>query len=76
MLKDSRPHLEKTLANLDTVSAKMAPTIDNLNASMGKANNLVDHLDGVIVENRKEIHDTLAAPANLPRRCAADDQRP
>jgi phospholipid/cholesterol/gamma-HCH transport system substrate-binding protein len=59
MLKDSRPHLEKTLANLDTVSAKMAPTIDNLNASMGKANNLVDHLDGVIVENRKEIHDSL-----------------
>ena len=59
MLKESRPHLEKTLANLDTVSGKMAPTIDNLNGTMGKANNLADHLDGVVVENRKEIHDTL-----------------
>ena len=37
----------------------MSPTIDNLNVTMGKANNLVDHLDGVIVENREEIHDSL-----------------
>ena len=59
MLKESRPHMEKTLANLDTVSGKMTPTIDNLNVTMGKANNLTDHLDGVVVENRKEIHDTL-----------------
>ena len=59
MLKESRPHIEKTLANLDTVSGKMARTIDNLNATLGKANNLTDHLDGVVVENRKEIHDTV-----------------
>ncbi len=59
MLKESRPHIEKTLANLDTVSAKMAPTIDSLNVTLGKANNLTDHLDGVVVENRKAIHDSL-----------------
>jgi len=59
MLKESRPHIEKTLANLDTVSAKMAPTIDNLDVTLGKANNLTDHLDGVVVENRKAIHDSL-----------------
>jgi phospholipid/cholesterol/gamma-HCH transport system substrate-binding protein len=59
MLKESRPHIEKALANLDTVSGKMARTIDNLNTTLGKANNLADHLDGVVVENRKEIHDTV-----------------
>ena len=37
----------------------MSPAIDNLNVTMGKANNLTDHLDGVVVENRKEIHDSL-----------------
>ena len=59
MLKESRPHMEKTLANLETVSGKMAPTIDNVNGTIGKANKLTDHLDAVVVENRKEIHDTL-----------------
>jgi phospholipid/cholesterol/gamma-HCH transport system substrate-binding protein len=59
MLKESRPHLEKTLANLDTVSGKMAPAIDNANGTLTKAGKLTDHLDAVVVENRKEIHDTL-----------------
>ncbi len=59
MLKASRPHLEQTLANLETASGKMGPTMDNLNGTIGKANKLTDHLDGVVVENRKEIHDTL-----------------
>jgi len=59
MLKESRPHMEKTLANLETASGKVSPTIDNLNGTIGKANKLTDHLDAVVVENRKEIHDTL-----------------
>ena len=59
MLKESRPHIEKTLANLDTVTGKMEPILDNINVKLGKANKLTDHLDSVVVENRKEIHDTL-----------------
>jgi phospholipid/cholesterol/gamma-HCH transport system substrate-binding protein len=59
MLKESRPHVEKTLANLDTVTGKMDPILDNINVTLGKANKLTDHLDDVVVENRKEIHDTL-----------------
>jgi phospholipid/cholesterol/gamma-HCH transport system substrate-binding protein len=59
MLKESRPHMEKTLANLETASGKVSPTIDNVNVTIGKANKLTDHLDAVVVENRKEIHDTL-----------------
>jgi len=59
MLQDSRPHLEKTLANLDNLTTQASPLLANLNVTIGKANNLTDHLDGVIVENRKEIHDSL-----------------
>jgi phospholipid/cholesterol/gamma-HCH transport system substrate-binding protein len=59
MLKESRPHIEKTLANLDTVTGKMEPILDNINVTLGKANKLTDHLDAVVVENRKEIQDTL-----------------
>jgi ABC-type transporter Mla subunit MlaD len=59
MLKQSRPHMEKTLNNLETASGKVSPAIDNLNGTISKANTLTDHLDAVVVENRKEIHDTL-----------------
>jgi phospholipid/cholesterol/gamma-HCH transport system substrate-binding protein len=59
MLKESRPHIEKTLGNLETVSAKMTQTLDNLNGTIARANKLTDHLDGVIVDNSKEIHATL-----------------
>ncbi len=61
MLQDSRPHVEKTLANLDTVTGKMSPILDNLNVTLGKANNLTDHLDGVVMENRKQIHDAIVS---------------
>lgn len=60
MLKTSKPHIENTLANLDTVTGKMNPVLDNINVTIGKANKLTDHLDTVIVENRKAIQDTLA----------------
>jgi phospholipid/cholesterol/gamma-HCH transport system substrate-binding protein len=59
MLKESRPPLERTLNNLEVASGKVSPTIDNVNVTIGKANKLTDHLDDVVVENRKEIHDTL-----------------
>ncbi|MGD1102641.1 MAG: MlaD family protein [Terriglobia bacterium] len=59
MMKESRPHMEKTLSNLDTASGKVSPAIDNLNGTISKADKLTDHLDAVVVENRKEIHDTL-----------------
>jgi phospholipid/cholesterol/gamma-HCH transport system substrate-binding protein len=59
MLNESRPHVEKTLGNLETASAKVAPSIDNLNVTIGKATKLTEHLDGVVVENREEIHSTL-----------------
>lgn len=59
LLTESRPRLNKTLANLETASTKLTPTIDNANATVTKANTLADHLNAVVVENRKEIHDSL-----------------
>jgi phospholipid/cholesterol/gamma-HCH transport system substrate-binding protein len=59
MLKQTRPELERTLANVDAASTKMAPTIDNVNVTLGKANTLADHLDSVVQQNRDQIHTTL-----------------
>ena len=59
MLKESRPRLEKTIANLETTSGKLPATVDNVNTTLGKTDKLADHLDTMLVENRKEIHETL-----------------
>jgi phospholipid/cholesterol/gamma-HCH transport system substrate-binding protein len=59
MLKESRPHIDKTLANVESATGKMSPTIDNLNGTIGKANKLTDHLDAAVLENRQAIRDTL-----------------
>ncbi len=59
LLKDSRPRLDRTLANLETASGKLSPTIENANATIHKTNALAGHLDQVVVENRKQIHDSL-----------------
>jgi phospholipid/cholesterol/gamma-HCH transport system substrate-binding protein len=59
MLKDGKPHVDRTLSNLDTASAKLTPTISNLNVAVGNANQLAEHLDAVVGENRQELHNTL-----------------
>jgi phospholipid/cholesterol/gamma-HCH transport system substrate-binding protein len=59
MLKESRPEMKSTLANLSAASGKVGPTIDNVNGTIGRADKLTDHLDSLVLENRKEIHDTL-----------------
>jgi virulence factor Mce-like protein len=59
MLKESRPRVDKTLANLEVASGKLTPTLDNANATLRKTDKLADHLDTVVVENRKDIRDAL-----------------
>jgi phospholipid/cholesterol/gamma-HCH transport system substrate-binding protein len=71
MLKTSKPHIENTLSNLDTVTAKMNPVLDNINVTIGKANNLTDHLDSMLVEDRPAIRQSLQ---NLQTSLAAAEQ--
>lgn len=59
LLKTSRPQLEKTVNNLASASSKVSPAIDNLNGTINKADKLTGHLDSVVEENRKQIHDAL-----------------
>ncbi len=59
MLAESRPHLKKTLANLETASGKFGPTVENADATISRVNTLAGNLNGLVVENRAEIHDAL-----------------
>jgi phospholipid/cholesterol/gamma-HCH transport system substrate-binding protein len=59
MLAETRPRLNKALGNLETASGKLGPTIENANTTIAKANALTDHMDALVMENRKEVHDSL-----------------
>jgi phospholipid/cholesterol/gamma-HCH transport system substrate-binding protein len=59
MLKDDRPRVDRTLANLEGATAKLSPTIDNVNVTLAKTNTLAEHLDGMLVENRTALRETV-----------------
>lgn len=59
MLREDRPHVDKTLANLETASAKFGPTVDQAHETMASADKLVKNLNGLIEEDRQNIHDVL-----------------
>jgi phospholipid/cholesterol/gamma-HCH transport system substrate-binding protein len=90
MLKESRPHMEKTLANLETVSGKMGPTMDNLNGihdtllrlqtSLADAERMINDLDDTLGANRGNLDETLenirATSENLKEFTDTLKQRP
>ena len=59
MLAETRPSLRSTMANIDSASAKLGPTIEKADAAMAKTDTLVTNLNGVVEQNRDEIHATL-----------------
>lgn len=59
MLAEDRPSVKTTLANLDKASAKIGPAIDSTQTTIDRANKLVGNMDGMLTENRAEIHDAL-----------------
>ena len=73
MLKDDRPKLDRTLSNMEVVTAKLSPTLDNVNVTIAKTDTLAEHLDGMLLENRAAIHETLLRLQIYSGRCAAAD---
>ncbi len=59
LLAESRPRLQKTLANLQGASAKLSPTIDHADATIGQVKTLAGNLNGVVLENREQLRETL-----------------
>lgn len=61
MLAETRPRLRSTLENMDAASAKLPATIEKADAAMDKTQTLVTNLNGLVEENRAQIHETLIA---------------
>ncbi|MGE5326600.1 MAG: MlaD family protein, partial [Deltaproteobacteria bacterium] len=58
-LAETRPRLKTTLDNIDAASQKLSPTIDSTRVTLEKTNQLVDHLDALVQEDRPAFNDAL-----------------
>jgi phospholipid/cholesterol/gamma-HCH transport system substrate-binding protein len=59
MLAENRAQIKETLANLDAVSKKAGPLLDNVNGTVNNANKTITHVDGLITENQPEIRASI-----------------
>jgi ABC-type transporter Mla subunit MlaD len=56
MLRENRPEIKYTIHNLNTVSQKLEPVLQDLHKTSEEANKALDHIDQMIGENRADLH--------------------
>jgi phospholipid/cholesterol/gamma-HCH transport system substrate-binding protein len=55
MIAENRPAIKSTLGHLNTSSEKLGPLLDDLRKTSAEANKTLDHVDGLIGENREDV---------------------
>ena len=67
LLDDVKPKLSAALTNVQDVTGKMAPLLDDVKTATNRADQMVAHLDSILADNRedlrvsfKELRDALA----------------
>ena len=55
MLADAQPKVSRTLTNVDQVSTKLAPLVDDLKKTTADADGTLKNLDAVLGENRSDV---------------------
>ena len=55
MLADAQPKVSRTLTNVDQVSAKLAPLVEDLKKTTADADGTLKNLDAVLGENRTDV---------------------
>jgi phospholipid/cholesterol/gamma-HCH transport system substrate-binding protein len=61
ILSENRANLKNTLSNVNAVSARLNPLIDNFNKTAAQANDTLSHIDAVIGEDRPDLHKAIAS---------------
>jgi phospholipid/cholesterol/gamma-HCH transport system substrate-binding protein len=59
MLEENRPEIKSAIRNLNGVSQKIQPLIEDLHNTAEEANKALDHLDGMIGENREDLRQVV-----------------
>jgi len=60
MLTEDRPHIKSALKNVDDLSAKLGPTVDQFKQTAKQADDTIKKIDDILGENRKDLHESIA----------------
>lgn len=55
MLEENRPTLRRTMANVEEISAKAKPLVDDLRKTIADAEGAIKNIDAVVGENREDV---------------------
>lgn len=55
MLEENRPKIKSTLDRLDTAAAKLGPMMDDFKKTIAQAQQALEHMDAMLVENRPDV---------------------
>jgi phospholipid/cholesterol/gamma-HCH transport system substrate-binding protein len=55
MLAENRPQIKATIGHLNASSEKLGPLLEDLRKTSAEANKTLDHVDGLIGENRADV---------------------
>lgn len=59
MISEDRPVLNSTLHHVNDVSQKLGPLIDNFKKTSDEATLALNHIDGMVGENRPDVHQAV-----------------
>jgi phospholipid/cholesterol/gamma-HCH transport system substrate-binding protein len=59
ILAEDRPKLSATLDNVQSASAQMKPLLAELKKTMAQAEEALDHINTVVLENRKDLRESV-----------------
>ena len=59
MLDENRPEIKSAIQHLNAVSQKIEPLIQDLHKTSEEANKALDHIDGMIGENRADLRASI-----------------
>jgi len=60
LVADSRPQVKSALQNVNNVSEKLGPLLDNFRKTSDQANEVLKNVDGLVGETRPEIRQAIA----------------
>jgi len=59
LLEENRPQIQATLRHMNDASQRLGPLLDNLKKTSEQANQSLDHIDGMLGENRSDIRQSV-----------------
>jgi phospholipid/cholesterol/gamma-HCH transport system substrate-binding protein len=59
MLAENRPAIKATIGHINTSSEKLGPLLEDLRKTSAEANKTLDHVDGLIGENRADVRQAV-----------------